>query len=172
MTARHTGAALIVGLILLTVVSLLGIAGATAARVELRLAHHERFRENAASAASAGIEYALSHMTAFASDSGFALNSPPELSATSRFEVQVRFLGREQALPQPPGAPLAGAHYDILSTGYSARRARDVQRARVMRVVAAATPVVTTECEPQAPGIRCFAEGELVRLSWQRVPAP
>jgi hypothetical protein len=172
MIARRSGAALVIGLILLTVVSLLGIAGATAARVELRLAHHERFRENAATAASAGIEYALSHMTAFASDSGFALSSPPELSGPSHFDVQVRFLGREQALPQPPGTPLAGAHYDIESTGHSARGARDVQRVRVMRVVSAATPVDTLECEPLAPGIRCFAEGELVRLSWQRVPAP
>ena len=51
---------LAVGLILLTLVTLLGLAGASSAHVERLLAQNETFRENAASAASAGIEMAIS----------------------------------------------------------------------------------------------------------------
>jgi hypothetical protein len=172
MSARHSGAALVVGLILLSLVSLLGMAAASAARIELRLAHNERFRENAASAASAGIEFALSHMIAIATDSGFVLSSPADLSTTSRFEIRARFLGREQGLPQLPGSSLAASHFEIESTGHSARGAVDIQRARIMQVVTATGPVVATDCEPLAPGVRCFTDGEWLRLSWQRVPPP
>ena len=73
-----------------------------------------------------------------------------------------------QSLPQAPGAHLAGAHFDIVSTGTGARHAVDRQRAAVMRVVdaAEATP---TDCAPVVPR-RCHARGALERISWQRVP--
>ena len=54
--AMQRGTTLTVGLMLLALVTLLALAGASAARVEYRLALNERFRENAAFAASAGIE--------------------------------------------------------------------------------------------------------------------
>jgi hypothetical protein len=165
------GAALVVGLVLLSAITLLGLAGATAARVEMQLAHQHRFRENAASAASAGIELALSHMTVIASDSDFTLNaSLPGHESAGRLDVRVRFMGHEFGLPQAPGANLAGAHYEILSTGYSARGAVDAQRAIVMRMVAAPTTAATVDCEPVAAGVRCLAANDIVRLSWQRLP--
>jgi Tfp pilus assembly protein PilX len=164
------GATLIVGLILLSVVTLLGLAGASTAHVEQQLAQNEQFRENAASAASAGIEIAI----------GLIVTSPtpatvptffdaPMPGSEDRFEVRIRLAGLEVALPQAPGGNLAGAHFDIESTGYSARRAVDRQLATVMIVIpsAEATP---TSCEPETPGRRCHSAGELARLSWQRVP--
>jgi Tfp pilus assembly protein PilX len=60
--AHQRGTTLIVGLLLLTVVMLLGLAGADSANIERQLARNEQFRENAASAASAGIEYAISRI--------------------------------------------------------------------------------------------------------------
>src|SRR5690349_10576461 len=66
---QQRGTALVAGLLLLSVITLLGLAGATSAQVELRLARNEQFRENAVSAASAGIEIAISHVTASAPES-------------------------------------------------------------------------------------------------------
>jgi Tfp pilus assembly protein PilX len=170
MKRRHGGGALVVGLVLLSVITLLGLAGATAARVEMQLAHDQRFRENASSAASAGIEFAISHMTGTAGDSDFTLNaSLPGQEAAAHFAVRARLMGHEYGLPQAPGANLAGAHYEILSTGYSARGASDAQRAIVMRVVPAPTFATAADCEPAAP-VPCLVANELVRLSWQRLP--
>ena len=61
-TRHQRGATLVVGLMLLTLVTLLGLAGAATAHIEPQLAHNEQFRENAASAASAGIEVAISRI--------------------------------------------------------------------------------------------------------------
>ena len=173
MRSGQRGTTLVVGLILLMLVTLLGLAGAATAHIEAQLAHNEQFRENAASAASAGVEVAISRIVT-TPDPAFATFSA---SATlpgdaGRFEVQVRFLGHDIALPQPAGANLAGAHYEIVSNGYSSRLAFDRQRAIVMRVDASVAPAAASECEPVIPGVPCHQAGELVRLSWQRLPSP
>jgi type II secretory pathway component PulK len=166
---RPRGATLVVGLILLSLVTLLGLAGATSAHVEQVLAQNEQFRENAASAASAGIEIAISRIVSSPSPASVPTAfDEPMPGTTDRIEARVRFAGAEHALPQAPGGTLVGAHFDIESTGFSARRATDRQRATVMLVVrsAAATPL---PCEPDAPGVRCRVAGDVERLSWQRV---
>jgi Tfp pilus assembly protein PilX len=158
-------------LLLLSVITLLGLAGATSAQVELRLARNEQFRENAVSAASAGIEIAISHVTASAPES-----VPARLFATlpgdaGSCDVETRFIGYENSLPQLPGAQLTAAHFEITSTGHAARGAFDRQRARVMFVMQSSA-AAGVDCEPLAPGMHCAAVGELRRLSWQRLPAP
>ena len=170
MTMPQQGSVLVVGLVLLSLITLLGLAGAAAAQVELQLARNEQFRENAAAAASAGIEFAISQVTA--SD-----NMPEHISASlpgtsDRFEIDARLLGYELGLPQLPGGNLAGAHFEILSTGRAARGAVDRQRAIVMLIVEQAAPAANTDCEPAAPGVRCATLGELQRLSWQRLTPP
>jgi hypothetical protein len=169
MRRGSRGATLIVGLILLSLVTLLGLAGASSAHVEQQLAQNEQFRENAASAASAGIEVAISRIVTSTSPATVpTFIAEPMPGGADRFEVRVRFAGFELALPQASGAPLAGAHFDIDSTGFSARRAVDRQQATVMLVVpsAAATP---SPCAPEIPGRPCRVAGEVARLSWQRV---
>ena len=173
--ARQRGTTLIVGLLLLTVVMLLGLAGADSANIERQLARNEQFRENAASAASAGIEYAISRIVSSPlPDSDVAPYSAAASLPDSieRFETVTRFVGFEATLPQSGGLSLAGAHFEITSTGYSAGRAIDRQRAGVMLVVPAPVPAGALECEPAVDGIPCFEQGELVRLSWQRIPSP
>jgi hypothetical protein len=167
-TRRQCGTTLAVGLILLALVTLLGLAGASAAHVELALAQNEQFRENAASAASAGIEFAIGRIvTNPESDAVLHAELP---GSADRFETTARFTGFDHALPQERGARLAGAHFEIVSTGYAARRATDRQRAQVLLVVAAPADVAAADCEPLAAGVRCHRRGELLRLSWQRVP--
>lgn len=168
---RQRGGALVVGLMLLSLVTLLGLAGAAAAQVELQLARNEQFRENASSAASAGIEMAISHVIASAPESVPARIHASLPGSTDRIEVQLRFLGYELGLPQRPGMQLAGAHFEIRSSGHAARGATDHQRAVVMRVIEVAEAVVG-DCEPVVADIRCATTGELRRLSWQRLPAP
>ena len=66
MKTRQRGTTLLVGLMLLMLVTLLGLAGAATAHIEAQLAHNEQFRENAASAASAGVEVAISRIVSAA----------------------------------------------------------------------------------------------------------
>jgi hypothetical protein len=169
MTHPQQGSALVVGLILLSLIALLGLAGAATAQVELQLARNEQFRENATAAASAGIEFAISQVTASDNMPTHFIASLP--GTRDRFEIDTRLLGYEPGLPQMPGGNLAGAHFEILSTGHAARGAVDRQRAIVMLTVEQATPAAGADCEPVAPGVRCATLGELQRLSWQRLPA-
>jgi hypothetical protein len=166
---RQRGATLVVGLILLSLVTLLGLAGASTAHVEQQLAQNEQFRENAASAANAGIEIAIRSIVNTATPAAVPASVREVVPGTTdRFETTTRFVGFELALPQLAGEPLAGAHFEILSAGYSARRAVDHQRANVMLVVPSPDGA-PLPCEPEIPGRHCHAPGELVRLSWQRV---
>jgi Tfp pilus assembly protein PilX len=173
---RQRGATLVVGLMLLAIVTLLGLAGAASAVVERQLARNEQFRENAASAASAGIEYAIRRIVTIPPVDSDAAAVPSNASATlpgaaEHFETVTRFVGFEEALPQVSGVHLVGAHFEISSTGYSLR-ATDRQRAGVMFVVAGVSGAATpAECAPALPGVHCHTLGELVRLSWQRLPS-
>ena len=155
---------------LLALATLLGFAGAATAHIEAQLAHNEQFRENAASAASAGVEYAINLIvTAAVPEAVLSSASATLPGPADRFEIQTRFLGYDVALPQVAGAGLAGAHFEITSTGYSSRGAVDRQRAIIMRVLAAPDAAAASECEPAIAGVRCHQPGDLVRLSWQRV---
>jgi type IV pilus assembly protein PilX len=58
--ARQDGAALVVGLILLLVLTLLAITGMSVATLELRMAGNEQYQERAFQAAEAGLERAIS----------------------------------------------------------------------------------------------------------------
>jgi Tfp pilus assembly protein PilX len=167
MKSPQRGATLAVGLILLALVTLLGLAGASAAHVERLLAQDERFRENAATAASAGIEMAIRVIV----DTDPA-DLPAHLAghmpgSADTYEVALHLAGYEKTLPQAPGNHLAGAHFDIVSTGMAAGNAVDRQRAAVMRVLDSAD-AAPTDCAPIVPR-PCHARGALERISWQRV---
>ena len=58
-SARQRGAALVVGLLLLLILTLLAISGMTTASLELQMAGNEQFQERAFQAADAGIERAI-----------------------------------------------------------------------------------------------------------------
>ena len=56
---QERGAALVVGLLLLAILTLLAVSGLTAAALELRMAGNEQYQERAFQAADAGIERAI-----------------------------------------------------------------------------------------------------------------
>jgi Tfp pilus assembly protein PilX len=160
------GAALVVGLMLLALVTLLALAGANAAHIEARLAQSERFRENADSAASAGIEFALRRIVTTSDPAAVPSLLSETLAPNERFDATLRLAGIELALPQPPASRAAGAHFEIVSTGTAGRNVVVRHRATAMLVFesADATPL---PCTPQA--VRCLRARDLVRTGWQRL---
>ena len=103
------GATLVVGLMLLALVTLLGLAGAATAHIEAQLAHNEQFRENAASAASAGVEYAISRIvTTPAPDSVSSSASATMPGTPDRFESQSRFSATTSRCLSAPAAASRG----------------------------------------------------------------
>jgi hypothetical protein len=167
---RQSGSALIIGLTLLALVSALGLASASAANLQWQLARQEYFRQNAASAASAGLESAINSIVSSVSPDSVPASRGAALSPDARYESLSRFVGFETGLPQPRGANLAGAHFEIVSTGHGPRGAIDRQRISVMWVIEAPMPARPLDCEPIAPGVPCRFAGELRRLAWQRLP--
>jgi hypothetical protein len=168
--AGHRGATLAVGLILLAVVSLLGLAGAASSHTETLLAQNEQFRENAASAASAGIESAICRIASMPEPHTIPLHAVREPVANLAFtshETLTRFVGFETDLPQEPGTRLVGAHFQIDSVGRSARRTSARQTAGVLLMIPAPAGLVL----PPAPSCEapraCARAGELKRLFWR-----
>lgn len=181
MTAHRgqRGATLAIGLILLLLVTLLGLAGASGAHLELMLANHEQFRENAATAASTGIEFAISRIvnTSVAPAAAHTDRDYMPGSATDRWETHTRFAGFERDLPQRPGDNVIGAHFEIVSTGHAARRAIDRQRLGFMLVLPATRAAPTDaagaqpiDCEAREPVLHCWQAGQSQRVFWQRMP--
>lgn len=169
---KQRGVSLVVGLVLLSVVALLGLAGANGAHIEQLLAQNETFRENAASAASAGIEVAIRAIVNSPAPEAVVPAITGELAASrSRYEASIRFMGYETGLAQGAGMQLVGAHFEIRSIGLAARNSRDHQHANFMRIVDAGIPAEAAPCEPIVDR-RCWQPQEWRLQSWQRIPAP
>jgi hypothetical protein len=172
MSAGERGVSLAVGLVLLSIVTLLGLAGASGAHVEQMLAQNETFRENAGFAASAGIEVAIRAIVNSTAPEAAVPRVTGQLpAAAGSYEATIRFMGLETGLPQAEGSLLAGAHFQIDSMGRAARNAVDRQRADVMWIIPAAPATETTPCTPVVAR-PCRQLLELRRQSWQRMPAP
>jgi len=103
-SARQRGAALAVGLMLLTVVTLLALAAAGSAHVEQVLAQNDGFRENAASAASAGIELAIRAIVTSSEPATVPARLTGTLPGTQdRFDVSESTAGRYVLLARKAG---------------------------------------------------------------------
>jgi type IV pilus assembly protein PilX len=128
---NQRGAALVIGLVLLLILTLLAITGMNTATTELVMAGNEQFRRAAVMASTAGIEEAIADIGAVPTIPGAAptqiLNVPAGVAATDRFTTSTRYIGEETGLPQSSVDRFVGLHYEIESTGSSARNARDRQ---------------------------------------------
>ena len=125
---RQEGAALIVGLILLMVLTMLGISGMQTSTFELMQANNTQYAQNAFEAAETGIDRAMIPV-------GLNTAIPvvqPETSmgegSASSFESQTGF-AEATNVPQGMfslglGGGFQAYHFDIDSTGRSARNAR------------------------------------------------
>lgn len=129
---RQSGAALIVGLILLLILTMLGISGMQTATFELLQAGNAQFSENAFQAADTGIDRALRSGNL---NTGIPVVVPPtpvQPGANSTYETNTGFA---QATNVPTGLFSIGSgggfqayHFDINSVGRSSRNATSSHR--------------------------------------------
>lgn len=138
MTSRHSkpalghrsherGAALVIGLILLLMLTLLAVSGMNSASLEFIMAGNEQYRANAFQSAEAGIEQSMG-LGAFNPAAG-QQNLNGATTATDAWAVTI--------LPQLGGTPqpalwgnswnsFSTYHFEITSTGTAVRTARAI----------------------------------------------
>ncbi|MBK7252061.1 MAG: pilus assembly PilX N-terminal domain-containing protein [Gammaproteobacteria bacterium] len=123
---KQRGAALVIGLILLLILTLLAVSGMNSASTELIMAGNEQYRQNAFQAAETGVEQALTTL-ANVPQSGTPTVAPATAvpgSATDEYATSSRYLGDDLNIPGFSAGKFVGFHYEITSTGTSARNAR------------------------------------------------
>lgn len=121
---RQQGAALIVGLILLVVVTVLAISGMNTATTELAIARNDQNYENAFQAAETGIEFALSQ-------GRFDTLAPTTLQQNvirnddveTVIVFQTATLVPDRAFSLGVGSGIAAYHFTATATAESARAA-------------------------------------------------
>jgi len=129
--ASARGAALVVALTLLMILTLLAVTGMSMSTAELVMAGNEQYRRIASDAASAGIERAVARLAAApANRVTTSIRGEPTEASDPRsgpYLASTRFVGEEWNLPGSSADKFVGLHFEIESTGKSARRASDVQ---------------------------------------------
>jgi type IV pilus assembly protein PilX len=126
---RQQGAALVIGLILLLIMTLLGVSGMNTASLELMMTSNEQVSENAFQASEVGIERVLS-------TGGFTTTGAPVVTtgavgtgdgfeATTSFEIQTAVPPRVGSAFSRgvAGGGFAAYHFEIMSRGTSQRNA-------------------------------------------------
>jgi type IV pilus assembly protein PilX len=127
---RQRGAALVVGLILLTTLTLLAISGMNTATIELVMAGNEQYRQKAFQASGTGVEQALTKLAtvpqsgAAVTDTGTVLNG----DANEAYTTASQYLGDDLNIPGYSTGKFVGFHYQITSTGTSLRNASSLQQ--------------------------------------------
>jgi Tfp pilus assembly protein PilX len=137
---RQRGAALVIGLIMLLILTILAFTGVNTATTELAMASNEQFRRNAAEASSAGIEASIASLGLVGTTAGASATLPATDLAdddATTYTTVMRYIGDETNLTQNSADQFIGVHYEIESTGTSARNARDVQTQGVMVITPA-----------------------------------
>jgi type IV pilus assembly protein PilX len=140
---NQRGAALVVGLILLLVLTVLAISGVNSASLEFFMAGNEQFHQNAFQAAETGIERALAVGTYNPGAAAQTING--NNTATDAYTATIT--------PQLGGAPqpaiwgnswnsFSTYHFEVGSTGTATRNARSVNTQGVA-VIAPSDPTVT-----------------------------
>ena len=113
---RQQGAALIIGLLLLVVITILAVSGMNTATTELAMARNDQNFENAFQAAETGIENALAQ-DVFSTGGPTVITPPPTtyevVTATILFEDST--LVPDQAFSLGSGSGIAAYHFNATS---------------------------------------------------------
>ena len=128
--SRQRGAALIVGLMMLVVVTLLAVTAVSTSSTELVMAGNEQFRERAFQAAEAGVENAIRKARSGDSDvpstylgyldlNGIAMGSESADSHSTRLQAY-----GASSLVGNNGSKFIGAIFRVTATGSSARNSQ------------------------------------------------
>jgi type IV pilus assembly protein PilX len=134
--ARQSGAALVIGLILLVVLTLLAVTGMNTASTELRMAGNEQFRKTAFEAAEAGIERGIVQTPLFI-PGALPLPVPATVAdAAAPDDLYSLLITSTGATPPPPVPGMESSavkfqafHFTIQSQGESRRQGSTSQNA-------------------------------------------
>lgn len=114
---HQQGAALIVGLLLLVVITVLAVSGMNTATTELAMARNDQTYENAFQAAETGLETALAQKPFSAGGPPVVVTPPPTtyevITATIRFEDST--LVPDSAFSLGSGSGIAAYHFNVTS---------------------------------------------------------
>jgi type IV pilus assembly protein PilX len=136
--SRQGGAALVVGLVLLMILTLLAISGMNTSTLELQMAGNFQFSQSAFQAAEVGLQRAISGGN-FATNAAITTPVTPVVAgAADTYESRIEFdcaRNGETVPPPRPGGPafsigenmgFSAYHFEAQSTGRSSRGARAV----------------------------------------------
>ena len=121
---RQDGAALVVGLVLLVVITVLAISGMNTATTELAMARNDQNYENAFQAAETGLENALSQGTfdtLVNANLVYNINTHDTVTSTIIFEDST--LVPDRAFSLGVGSGIAAYHFNATATAESKRDA-------------------------------------------------
>jgi len=128
--ARQKGAALVVGLILLLILTLLAVTGMNTASTELVMAGNEQFRQNAFQASETGIEQALAVLRTVPQTGGAVTGAvTPVTAATNpddQYQTTTTYEGEDANVAGFSAGKFTAFHYQIDSAGTSSRNANAV----------------------------------------------
>ena len=121
-TKKQSGAALVVGLVLLVVVTVLAISGMNTATTELAMARNDQNYENAFQAAENGLEQALSQGRF---DTLADVNLVQNITAHESYAAVIQFedstLVPDRAFSLGVGSGIAAYHFNAVSVAASKR---------------------------------------------------
>ena len=120
LPGKQDGAALIVGLILMVVITILAISGMNTATTELAMARNDQSYENAFQAAETGLEIAISQgrfNTLVNVNLTQTVNSYDSVTAVINFEDTT--LVPDRAFSMGVGSGIAAYHFNAVSTAES-----------------------------------------------------
>jgi type IV pilus assembly protein PilX len=122
---KQRGAALVIGLVLLAILTLLAITGMNTSTTELIMAGNEQFRQNAFQAAETGRENALKLLSAIPTDGSVTTvpETPVPAGSKEKYTTTSQYIGQDQDIAGYRAGAFVGNHYIITSTGRSSRNA-------------------------------------------------
>lgn len=127
LRARQSGAALVVGLILLMVLTLLAVTGMNTASTELVMAGNEQYRQNAFQAAETGIENALTVLRTVPQTGGGVTVGPTRITGSAnpneQYTTTSTYEGEDTNVAGFSAGKFTAFHYQIDSAGMSSRNA-------------------------------------------------
>ncbi len=133
--SEQPGAALVVGLVLLMILTVLGISGMTTATLELTMAGNAQFYQEAFQAAETGLEIAIAAGGFAAAIGGTAIVLPPttlgdgssSTQAVTTFQMATPVPDRAFSLGVGTAGQVQAYHFDIVAQGTAPRNATSTQ---------------------------------------------
>ena len=120
-SARQQGAALVIGLVLLVVLTILAVSGVVTSTMELRMVRNSQSQEHAFQAAEVGIEDALGNPVLSTSVPFTQATTNVPNSPGDSYSYSLRFVGQTPLGPGTTGYSIGSAfqsyHFQVDATG-------------------------------------------------------